>query len=99
MARLIVTVRAARDTAAIIMMLADVAGPEVAIRYRRQIDALYDRLIMFPRSGSRRPSFGRYTRVGVVAPYVVIYDYRPDLVTILRVLDGRRNIARHLVRQ
>jgi toxin ParE1/3/4 len=80
-------------------MLADTAGPDVAARYRREIDGLYDRLVMFPRSGGPRPSFGRHARIGVVSPYVVIYDYRPDTVTILRILDGRRNITRRLVRQ
>jgi toxin ParE1/3/4 len=99
MARLVVTIRAGRDAAAITAMLADNAGPEVAARYRREIDALYNRLVMFPQSGSPRPTLGRYTRLGVVDPYVVIYDYRPDVVTILRILDGRRNITRGLVRQ
>jgi len=99
MARLVITIRAGRDAAAIIAMLTDNAGPEVAARYRRDINALYDRLILFPRSGAPPPSFGRYARLGVVEPYVVIFDYRPDVVTILRVLDGRRNITRRLIRQ
>jgi plasmid stabilization system protein ParE len=34
-----------------------------------------------------------------VEPYVVIYDYRPDVITILRILDGRRHITRRLMRQ
>lgn len=38
-------------------------------------------------------------RLGVVEPYVVIYDYRPDVVTVLRVLDGRRKLTRRLIRQ
>ena len=83
-------VRAGRDAAAIIAMLADKPDRSRA-RYRRDIDALYDRLVLFPRSGAPRPSFGRHARLEVVEPYVVIYDYRPDVVTILRVLDGRRN--------
>ncbi|HYD08376.1 MAG TPA: type II toxin-antitoxin system RelE/ParE family toxin [Reyranella sp.] len=95
MARLVITIHAAAITA----MLADNAGPDVAARYRREIDALYDRLIMFPRSGAPRPSWGRYARLAVVEPYVVIYDHRPDVVTVLRILDGRRNITRRLVRQ
>ena len=80
-------------------MLADNAGPQVAARYRRNIDALYDRLVMFPQSGAPRPSLGRYTRLGVVEPYVIIYDYQPDVITILRILDGRRHITRRLIRQ
>lgn len=99
MARLVITIKAGRDVTSIVAMLADNAGQEVADRYRRDIDALYARLIIFPRSGAPRPSLGRDARLGVVAPYVVIYDYRRDVVTVLRVLDGRRNITRRLIRQ
>lgn len=98
MAHLEVTIRAAFDTAAIATMLTDNAGAAVASRYLREIDALYERLIMFPQSGMRRQSLGRDIRIGVVDPYVVIYRYRLDTVTVLRVLDGRRNITRRLVR-
>jgi catechol 2,3-dioxygenase-like lactoylglutathione lyase family enzyme len=59
MARLVVTIRAARDVAAIVAMLTDNAGADVAIRYRRNIDTLYDRLSLFPRSGARRPAGAR----------------------------------------
>jgi toxin ParE1/3/4 len=99
MARLVVTIRAARDVAAIVAMLTDNAGADVAIRYRRNIDTLYDRLSLFPRSGARRPSLGRDIRIGAVEPYVVIYEYRPDTVRVLRVIDGRRNVTRRLVRE
>jgi plasmid stabilization system protein ParE len=33
-----------------------------------------------------------------VSPYIVIYDHDDDLVTVLRVLHGERNIARDLIR-
>jgi plasmid stabilization system protein ParE len=35
----------------------------------------------------------------VLAPYVVVYDYVGDEVVIVRVLDGRRNITRRLIRR
>jgi toxin ParE1/3/4 len=54
---------------------------------------------MFPKSGARRPGLGRDARIGVVAPYVVVYDYQQDTVMILRIVDGRRNITRRLVRE
>ena len=53
---------------------------------------------MFPRSGARRPGLGRNARIGVIAPYVVIYDYKRDEVLIQRIIDGRRNITRRLMR-
>ena len=71
----------------------------IGVRYHREIESLFERLVMFPRSGMRRPTLGRNARIGVVEPYLVIYDYRADVVTILRILDGRRNITRRLVRR
>ena len=77
----------------------------LAITVRAALDTaallrLYDRLALFPRSGMRRESLGRNIRIGVVEPYIVIYQYRqPDTVLIVRVLDGRRNITRRLVRE
>ena len=88
MAQLVVSDQAALDATAIVAMLNDTAGADVAARYRRAIEVLFERLATFPRSGMRRPALGRLARIGVVAPYVVIYDYRPDNVTILRILDG-----------
>lgn len=82
MARLVVTIRAALDVAAIVQMLTDNAGPDVASRYRREIDALYDRFSLFPRSGAHRPQLGHEIPIGVVSPYVVIYRYRQDTVTV-----------------
>jgi plasmid stabilization system protein ParE len=39
------------------------------------------------------------TAATIVEPYVVIYDVRDDTVRIVRVVDGRRNITRRLVRE
>jgi plasmid stabilization system protein ParE len=33
-----------------------------------------------------------------VLPYIVIYDHEDEAVTVLRVLHGKRNITRHLIR-
>ena len=99
MAKLIVSPQAELDSAAIIELLLDKAGVDVAARYLREIDALPERLSLFPRSGMRRLSLGRDIRIGVVEPYVMIYRYRADTVTVVRVVDGRRNITRRLIRE
>ena len=44
----------------------------VADRYEADFDALYRRLAMFPESGSLRPELGRFIRIGLVSPYVVV---------------------------
>lgn len=99
MARLVVTDQADLDLAAIVEMLRDNAGAEAASQYRRDIDDVFERLVMFPRSGMPRPAMGRDVRIAVVSPYVVFYDNREDDVVVLRILDGRRNLTRRLVRE
>jgi toxin ParE1/3/4 len=99
MAKLIVSPQAELDAAAIVELLSDKAGVDVAAKYLREIDALFERISLFPRSGMRRPSLGRDIRFGVVEPYVIIYRYRANTVTVARIVDGRRNITRRLIRE
>jgi len=40
---------------------------------------------------------GQHTRIRVVHPFVVIYDYVDDEATILRIVDGRRHITSELL--
>jgi toxin ParE1/3/4 len=63
-------------------MLSDKAGNAVAERYRREFEQLFERLVMFPLSRARRRLLGRNARIGVVEPYVVIYEHRADIVRI-----------------
>lgn len=44
-----------------------------------------------------RPALGPQARIWLVPPYVIIYDYDDDLVTVLRVLHARRNITIDLI--
>jgi toxin ParE1/3/4 len=53
----------------------------------------------FPASGSPRPALGRNARIALVHPFVLIYDYVDDTVTVLRVLHGRRNIAPEILKR
>ena len=48
--------------------------------------------------GPPRSALGPKTRIAIVFPYLVIYDYEDDVVTVLRVLHGKRNITRNLIR-
>lgn len=75
MARVVVTAPADADTAAIIGGLAAKAGVNVAARYDADFDALYQRLERFPESGPPRPALGPLVHIGIVPPYVLIYEY------------------------
>ena len=88
------------DAADIIRALASKAGLGVAAEYEGSLAALYDRLAIFPESGAPRPQLGRNLRLGLVSPYVAVYRYAPtaNLVEILRVLHGSRQISRNLLK-
>ena len=100
MTRIAVSPKADADIEGILERLTDLAGSTVADRYAAQLEAIYERLAMFPAIGPRRPRLGRHARIVVLAPYVVVNDYLrgQDAVRIVRILDGRRNITRRFVR-
>jgi toxin ParE1/3/4 len=54
-----------------------------------------------PRPARRGKPLGPDAHIAIVYPYVLIYDYvqANDTVTLLRVLHGRRNITRDLLKR
>jgi toxin ParE1/3/4 len=99
MARLTVSPQAELDAAEIVDLLVREAGVDVARRYRQSFDDIFARFAVFPESGAPRPRLGRHIRIGVVSPYLVIYELESDHVMVLRIVDGRRKITRRLVRE
>jgi toxin ParE1/3/4 len=99
MTRLVTAPRFRSDTNAILNYLEEVAGPRVAARYSGRFEETIVRLTSFPESGALRPALGENTRIAIVQPYLLIYDFTPaaDTLTLLRVLHGRRNITRGLL--
>ena len=99
MARVVLTASADTDFAAILAFLSNKAGPSTALKYPTLLTKLYSRLADHPESGSPRPALGRNIRIGVVSPYTVIYEHEPatDLVTVLRIVHGRRRITAKLL--
>jgi toxin ParE1/3/4 len=99
MARVVISFVADADTAGILAHLTNKAGRAIAAKYNALFENLYDRLAVHPDSGPRRPLLGPHVRIGIVPPYIVIYDHEPaaDLVIILRIVDGRRRITGNLL--
>ena len=97
MARIVITASADADLAEIVAYLRQQVGDNVARKYAAEFDAIYDRLADFPGSGPRRTTLGPHTRIAIVPPYVMIYDYADDTVTILRVVHGKRDITAKLL--
>ena len=100
MTRLVVTADAETDANEIVDYLAREASARVAEDYGRKLRLCIERLVESPGIGSRRPTLGADIRIGIVWPYILIYDYTlaDDTLTLLRIVHGRRNITRRLVR-
>ena len=76
--------------------LSDEAGSQVARKYAMAFDECLSKLSQFPGIGAPRPELGTMTRMSIVSPYLVFYDFDAgsDTVTVLRILHGRRNFTR-----
>jgi plasmid stabilization system protein ParE len=101
MANLVVTDDADADLEEILAYLEREAGPRVAESYGRKIGECLVNLVAFPGIGTRRPALGPETRIGIVRPYILIYDYTTatDTLTLLRIVHGKRNITASLIRR
>ena len=63
-----------------------------ALQYRDRLIKRFDRLTVFPNRGRLRPEFGEGVRSLPAQPSVIFYRVVGDVVQILRVLDGRRDL-------
>jgi toxin ParE1/3/4 len=95
MARVVATEAAVRDEAGIIADLRAKAGYRIAEKYKVLFDRVYWLLADHPAIGPRRPQLGPHVRIWIVAPYLLIYELNEneDVVTVLRVVHGRRKLA------
>jgi toxin ParE1/3/4 len=100
MTRLVVTAEADSDASDILDYLRREAGARVAADYGRRFGLTLERLVDLPQTGAPRPALGPNARIAIVSPYLLIYDYThdDDMLTLLRILHGRRNITRSLLR-
>jgi toxin ParE1/3/4 len=64
-----------------------------ADRVLLRFDARLKVLRQFPETGVARPDIDQTARMLVEHPYVIVYRGLPDVVQIVRVLHGARNIA------
>jgi toxin ParE1/3/4 len=99
MTRVVISSVADADTAEILAYLVRHAGHATATRYRSLFEDLYDRLAVHPDSGPPRPVLGPSVRLGIVPPYLVIYEHEEaaDTLTVLRIVHGRRKITGKLL--
>jgi plasmid stabilization system protein ParE len=87
MTNLVVSEDADADLGEILAYLEREAGPRVAESYGRKIGECL--------------ALGTDTRIGIVRPCILIYDYTAatDTLTLLRIVHGKRNITARLIRR
>ena len=80
--------------------LTEVAGSGVARKYDTAIKHAIEVLRDFPALGPPRPELGPQVHARIVDPYVILYDFDgEELVLVLRILHGRRNITHDVLRE
>lgn len=88
-----VTPAASRDLAELADYLARNAGERVAARWIARLEAAVALLEDMPCAGAESDFLGPGRRRIVVRPYLVVYRIlRDDLVRVIRVVDGRRDL-------
>ena len=91
MARVVQTDQARADLREILRYLRRHSRP-AAERLAQAVRERLTRLSSFPRFGRERPEFGPGVRSTVVGDYVLIYHTTDEVVTIVRVFHGSRDI-------
>jgi toxin ParE1/3/4 len=68
-------------------------SPEIADAHLRDIDRAASNLMEFPEAGIARDQLVAGIRSVVVYPTVIFYRITTSAIEIVRVVDGRRNLA------
>lgn len=76
-------------------------NPTAAERLLTTIENKANRLVRYPRMGTRRPDIQPTVRILLEGPYLILYQTHPDTddgpveeVEVVRVVDGRRDLRR-----
>lgn len=74
----------------------DKKNPAVADRYATEFDQKSHVLTQFPELGRLRPEIAPKLRSTLVKPYVIFYRLEGDVVQIVRIIHGKRDLRRIL---
>lgn len=68
-------------------------NPQAARRYRTEFGKHFERLEQWPESGAPRDDLRPGMRMVVHSPYLVLYRYADDVVTIVTVIHSARDLT------
>lgn len=63
-----------------------------AVTYIRELRELCHRIGEFPHAGPPRPQWGDGVRIALHGRYVIVYRVREEMVQVLRVVHGARDL-------
>lgn len=90
--RFIVTIPANQDVEDILREIADRAGFDHADRFLKQFDEKLRKIVSFPNLGKPRREWGEHYRSLMLDRYLIVYRVTDDLVEVLRVVSGYRDL-------
>lgn len=67
-------------------------SPLRAVSFVREVRERAEKTALFPRSGAPRPQWGTDVRMIVHGKYLVVYRSRDEVVQILRIVHGARDL-------
>jgi len=70
-------------------------GVEQAVNYLKQLERCFNALVDNPESGRRRQEIRRGLYSTVSGSHVVFYRIRRDVIRVIRVLHGSRDLPRY----
>ena len=90
--RYIITTPANHDLEDILRSVADFAGCDQSDRFLTRFTEKLKQIVAFPNLGKPRPEWGENYRSIVLNDYLILYRSTDDLVEILRLVSGRRDL-------
>jgi toxin ParE1/3/4 len=90
--RYVITTPANHDLEDILSSIADFAGLDQSDRFLTRFTEKLKNIVAFPNLGKPRLEWGENYRSIVLNDYLILYRSTDDLVEILRIVSGRRDL-------
>jgi toxin ParE1/3/4 len=90
--RYVITTPANQDLEEILREIADRVGFDNADRFLRQFNDKLKKIVAFPNLGKPRREWGENYRSLILTNYLIIYRVTDELVEVLRIVSGYRDL-------
>jgi toxin ParE1/3/4 len=67
-------------------------SPRRAVTFVRELRRRSEQIALFPKAGAPRPQWGADIRIAVHGKYVIVHRSRDEMVQILRIVHGARDL-------